>query len=246
MTERAAENEPDKPALTAAVPALVDPIPAEAPEDRGTIYFLGIFLLLLAFFILLGAIARQDAIKTRGVMSSVAATFRTQTEPKDVSELFVSQLGRIPEPAVLLEGLEGLWVTAVPVTRVEVLQPGRTMELSLPLREVFVARTALMRSDREELLKHTVAALSVPYPDQVLQFWVIAGPEAKPRPGEAALAFERAVAFAGVLNELGAPPAPTAVGVEPADKGRVRLRFAFRDRTAAAVTFAGPVPEAGQ
>ena len=140
MNDRAARTGLEQPDATAMPSSAADPFAAETPEDRGIIYFLAIFLLLLAFFILLGAVARLDEVKTRGVMSSVAATFRTDVDAEEFAELFVSQLGRIPEPAVLLQGLEGLWLTAVPVARVEVLQPGRTMELSLPLREMFVGR----------------------------------------------------------------------------------------------------------
>ena len=120
MTDRAAGTEPDQPFAGLAMPPADDLAASDRPEDRGAIYFLGIFLLLLAFFILLGTIARLDAVKSRSVMSSVAATFRTDIDPREFSELFVSQLGQIPEPAVLLEGLEGLWLTAIPLTRVEV------------------------------------------------------------------------------------------------------------------------------
>jgi len=246
MTDRAAGSEPDQPFTGLGRPPAAEFAASDAPEDRGTIYFLGIFLLLLAFFILLGAIARLDAEKSRGVMSSVAATFRSDIDPRQYSELFVSQLGQIPEPAVLLEGLEGLWPTAVPVTRVEVLQPGRTMELSVPLRSLFVGRTAALRSDRLDLLKHTVAALSVSFPDQALQLSLMSGPEAKPRSGEAALAFERAVAAAVALEELGAPPAAFSAGLDPSSAGRFRLRFAFRGRDGAAVTFPAAASEAGQ
>lgn len=240
MTDRTAGTEPDQPYASSAAQPALGPFESDGPEDRGTIYSLGIFLLLLAFFILLGAIARLDDVKSRGVMSSVAATFRSNVDPQAFSELFVSQLGNIVEPAVLLEGIEGLWLTAVPVTRVEVLQPGRTMELSVPLRELFVGRTAALRADRMELFKHTIAALSVPIPDQVLQLSAFSGPERRPRAGEGALAFERAVAVATALEALGTPPEALSAGLDPASAGRFRLRFAFRDRTAAAVTFGAP------
>jgi len=246
MTDRAAGPEGDQPIAGLAPPLATEFAAPDDTQDRGTIYFLGIFLLLLAFFILLGAIARLDAVKSRGVMSSVAATFRSDIDPSRYSELFVSQLGQIPEPAVLLEGLEGLWLTAVPVTRVEVLQPGRIMELSVPLRALFVGRTAALRSDRQDLLQHTVAALSVPFPDQVLQLSLLSGPEAKPRSSEGALAFERAVAAAVELEGLGAPSAALAAGLDPASAGRFRLRFVFRARDGAAVTFPDQAPGAGQ
>ncbi len=246
MTDRAAGTEPDQP-LAGLVPPPATEVPApEGAQDRGTIYFLGIFLLLLAFFILLGTIARLDAVKSRGVMSSVAATFRSDLDPSEYNELFVSQLGQIPEPAVLLEGLEGLWLTAVPVTRVEVLQPGRTLELSLPLRALFVGRTAALRSDRLDLLRHTVAALSVPFPDRVLQLSLMSGPEAKPRTGDGALAFERAVAAALAVEELRAPPAVLSAGLDPSSAGRFRLRFTFRAHDGAAVTFPPAGSGAGQ
>lgn len=240
MRDRSSETDLVLPDLPAARATADSPFAPDRAQDGGAIYFLGVFLLLLAFFILMNAISQPDDVKSRGVISSVAATFRSDVEPGVSSELFVSRLGGIPEPAVLLEGLEALWLTAVPAARVEVLQPGRLMEISLPLRELFLARTADLRSDRSDLLRHSVDALSMTGPELILQLSAFSGPEGRPRAGEEGLGFDRAIGLAAALQALEPPQDAVAVGLDPEAAGRVRFRFAFRDRARAAVTLTAP------
>ena len=72
----------------------------------------------------------------------------------------VSTLGPVPEPEDVIEDVERLWLTAVPIARVEELTRGRTLQLSLPATEVFVGGEAAVRSDRKDLFRATAFALS--------------------------------------------------------------------------------------
>ena len=68
-----------------------------AQSDAGTITFLSLFLLLLAFFILLNALSTIEETKTREVLTSVAATFRSVVDSKTQAQILVSDLGPTPE-----------------------------------------------------------------------------------------------------------------------------------------------------
>ena len=122
--------------------------------------FLSLFLLLLAFFILLTAISTREETKSRRVLSSVAATFKTQVIPDNTAQILISTIGPVPEPEEVVDDIERLWVTAIPIAKVEALTRGRTLQLSIPATEIFVGGEATLRADRKDLLRATGYALA--------------------------------------------------------------------------------------
>src|SRR3546814_20817300 len=76
--------------------------------------FLSVFLLLLAFLILLNAISTFEETKSRAVMDSMSSTFRSAADARGSAEIYVSNLGTRPNPAEGLEAMGRLWLTATP------------------------------------------------------------------------------------------------------------------------------------
>lgn len=132
----------------------------QKPRETGPLLFLSLFLLLLAFFILLNALSTFEERKTRAVISSVAATFQTDTEQVSSAQILISTLGPVPLPQEVLEDVERLWVTAVPLARIDRLTDGRLLELAVPLTELFVGGEAAVRLDRDDLMRATAQALA--------------------------------------------------------------------------------------
>ena len=122
--------------------------------------FLSLFLLLLAFFILLNALSSFEETKSRKVIESVASTFQSQVKHQQYREILISTLGPVPEPEELLEEVERLWITAIPLTEVEVLTEGRIMQFELPVRDLFVGGRTDVRGDRSDLVKASAMALA--------------------------------------------------------------------------------------
>jgi len=129
-------------------------------RDTGVMLFLSLFLLLLAFFILLNALSTFEEVRSRAVLSSVASTFKTDVLPDKTAEILISTLGPVPQPEDVTEELERLWVTAVPITKVETLNPGRTLQMVLKKTDIFVGGEAAVRADRQDLMQATAYALS--------------------------------------------------------------------------------------
>ncbi|MBP5856942.1 hypothetical protein KAJ83_07975 [Marivibrio halodurans] len=121
---------------------------------------MSLFLLLLAFFILLNSLATLVETRSRAVLSSVSATFRTERISDISAEILVSTLGETPEPAEVLEEVERLWITAVPITKVEMVTAGDDMILELPVMQVFVGAEPRVREDRIDLINATASALA--------------------------------------------------------------------------------------
>lgn len=122
--------------------------------------FLSLFLLLLAFFILLNSISSFRETKSRAVLSSVASTFQAETTSDLSAEIVVSTLGPVPEPMDVINEVERLWLTAVPITRVEKLVAGNTLMMDVPTTQIFVGAEPTVRSDRGDLIEATASALA--------------------------------------------------------------------------------------
>lgn len=128
--------------------------------EMGPLMFLSLFLLLLAFFILLNAISTLEETKSRAVISSVAATFQTDIVPDNEAEILISTLGPVPQPDEVTADIERLWVTAIPIAKIETVTPGRVLQVSVPAMQIFVGGQSEVRADRRDLLRATAHALA--------------------------------------------------------------------------------------
>lgn len=129
-------------------------------KETGPVLFLSLFLLLLAFFILLNALSTYQETKSRAVITSLAATFEARRTPDMSTEIVVSTLGETPEPEQVLTEVERLWRMAIPIAEVEMLPSGDTVLVELPITQVFVGAEARLRGDRQDLIDATAYALS--------------------------------------------------------------------------------------
>jgi len=209
-------------------------------SNNGSLIFLSLFLLLLAFFILLNALATIEETKSRQVLTSVAATFRSVVDADTSAQVLLSELGPASEPDEILEAMEQLWVTAVSVTKVETLSAGQLMQITMPVNELFLGGKAVLRSDRKQLLERAARVLSVQAKSVVAELELVLGtPPIDPAKLEEdpSLAIQRAVVLAGALLEVGAAKDKVSTGVRVGDHKVLRLRFAIREAARARVTF---------
>jgi hypothetical protein len=209
-------------------------------SNNGSLIFLSLFLLLLAFFILLNALATIEETKSRQVLTSVAATFRSVVDADTSAQVLLSELGPASEPDEILEAMEQLWVTAVSVTKVETLSAGQLMQITMPVNELFLGGKSVLRSDRKQLLERAARVLSVQAKSVVAELELVLGtPPIDPAKLEEdpSLAIQRAVVLAGALLEVGAAKDKVSTGVRVGDPKVLRLRFAIREAARARVTF---------
>lgn len=211
-----------------------------AQNDAGTITFLSLFLLLLAFFILLNALSTIEETKTREVLTSVAATFRSVVDSDTQAQILVSDLGPTPEAHEVLDALEQLWVTSVPITRVERLTGGQVMQLTIPVNELFLGGQPVLRADRDPLIDSTALVLARKAGATLTEVQIVFGVEARPEmlsPPESQLAAERAGKVAAAFVDHGTPEDRIGVGLRDGDPKLMRIRFEIRDAARAQVTF---------
>lgn len=203
----------------AAPLAFAPPAPQARPNPSLSI-FLGLYLLVLAFFILLVSLSTIEEMKARAVMDSLSATFGN-ARPSGTS------VGPgNGDPALLFErDLTATFASLVHVAEVEIVKPGRIMRASLPLAAVFADDAAELRPALDPLLDRVVAAVSSPPGGLVVSLELALAPAAEA--AEPGLPAARVDGFAREMLARGAPPDRLAIALAPHAEGRVWLTFAI-------------------
>jgi flagellar motor protein MotB len=195
--------------------------------DPSLSIFLGLYLLVLAFFILLVSLSTIEEMKARAVMESLTATFGnarpsgTSTGPGE------------GDPALLLERrLTAAFASVVHIAEIRIVKPGRLLRAELPVAQVFAEEEAALRPALQPLLDRVVAAMSsAPGGAAVAVEVALAGATGTgARGGQERLAAARADGFARELLARGAPAPRLSIALAPQAGDRVWLTFAIDGR----------------
>ncbi len=209
-------------------------IPQESSKgrDKSTIaLFLGLYLLILSFFILLVSISTREELKSRVVMNSLTSTFRTILPPSTDLTAFSAKEGTVVGQR-FQEQITKIFTTAMRVIRVEIVQPGRLMRVAMPADSLFFPGDTEIRPARFPLLDRLVATLSVRPPGLRYDMEFVIGSAYTPDndlPIRQTLEMARAGAFARAMLARGVPPDSISVGLKPGSREDVVIWFYVRD-----------------
>lgn len=120
-------------------------------KDPTLIQVLSLYLLLLAFFVLLFNASQYDRGRAAAVKESLDSTFRTYGEPQADPVVRSSDQGQAPGAELILDSFSDLIRTELQVARIENLRRGRLLRVTLGADDLFEPKTAGLRSDREDL-----------------------------------------------------------------------------------------------
>lgn len=209
----------------------IKPLPDAGPNTIAL--FLGLYLVVLAFFILLVSISTVEETKSKKVMDSLSSAFTSIVPPSADLTSFKSKDGDVLAGQEFQQQVTGIFSTALGIDKVETVQPGRQMRLLLKSDSLFFQDEARIRPAMFPLLDRTVAALSNRPPglryDLEFVIGVATGADGKTMPVEETLEVRRAGAFAEEMNSRGIPPDSVAVGMRPGHVGEVVIWFYTRD-----------------
>lgn len=198
---------------------LLLPPPTPASAEGGSLSaFLALFLLVLAFFILLVSISTLEEVRSRAVMDSLSSTFATVLPPTTELTAFAAKEGEVIAGQQFQAEIAGVFATTMQVAQVEVVQPGRLMRVTMPARTLFLDDQAEVRPAREALLDRIVATLSSRPPGLLYDLeFIIHTPYADGRmlPTGDTLEARRTASFVRGMLARGAPPDSLAVGLDP-------------------------------
>lgn len=207
-------------------------------SSTGTIMvYLSIFLLILAFFIVLVAYSTIEETKSKAVMHSLTSTFTTFQESGAKPTDFTSKEGDVLGRQEFQEQVTGIFSTTLQVAKVEVVKPGRPMQATMPVKAMFVDGESRVRPNVLAFFDRISAFLGTPPPGLKFDMeFVIASPYRKDgkMAVEETLEMARAGAFARAMTSRGAPPDSISIGLAApgAHQGedQIVLRFYLRNR----------------
>lgn len=206
---------------------LGDPEP-EAKDDPSTALFLALYLLLLAFFIVLNTISTIEELKAKAIMDNLKTTFTTLLSPARL-DTFTSQVGDVVASQELHEEVTQLFETAIPAVRVTLVQPGRAMQVAFHPDQLFFPDTTTLRPGRREMMDRLVASIGNPAPGKIYSMEAVFSVDPTADgfvPLEEGLAMKRAGTLARELLARGLSPDTLLTGLDKGIGGsEVRLNF---------------------
>lgn len=121
-------------------------------KDPTLIQVLSLYLLLLAFFVLLFNASQYDRGKSAAVKESLSSTFRTHGDPADSDVVRSSDQGDTPGAEIVLDSFADLIRTELKVAKVENLQRGKLLRVTLDPEDLFETSSPGIRSDRDKFV----------------------------------------------------------------------------------------------
>lgn len=205
------------------------PTPPTPPANGAVALFLALYLLLLAFFILLNTISTFEEVKTREVQESLSSAFASILPPTTSLQTVTSIEGPAVAAEDMQEKLGQLFQTAIKVVRVEVIQPGKLMEVIMHVDQLFDPNSILIRERQSDFMAQLASVLSDDQGYASYELEMVMGSDIGSKGTievENNLQIARAGSFARELIAIGAPQDRLFVGIDPgADPLIVTFRF---------------------
>ncbi len=124
----------------------------KAEKDPTLALFLGLYLILLAFFVLLNTMATLKEDRVKSVMGSLLATFSTEVLNTANPTEFTASVGENLATEEFHREVQDFFEVAVPLAKVEFFSTGSVMQITMPAEQLFEPDSTRLRPDREDLL----------------------------------------------------------------------------------------------
>jgi hypothetical protein len=212
--------------------------------DPSVTLFLSLYLLLLAFFILLNTISTYEKVKTQQVQQSLSSAFASILPPTTSLQTVTAVDGPSLAAEQTQQKLGDLFKSAIKLVRVQVIQPGKLMEVMMHVDQLFEPNSILVREREGKFLDQLASVLKSRKNGTSYEVEVMMGSDVGAKgtvPVENSLEIGRAGAFARALIEHGAPQDSLFVGIDPAaDPLIVTFRFFWKQDAPVNVPSVGP------
>lgn len=213
--------------------------------DPNIVALLSLKLLLLAFFILLNALAQLEEDRTRAVLESVNEAFNGRIRASESYVDHPAAVGPLPDSEVLIGEIGRLFDSMVPAVETVVSADRPTLRLEMPAAGMFEPDKAEYRSGRRLLLRRFAAALlhdrkaGLTYQVEVLH-GVPAGTMGRVADaGARSLELRRVGMLVGDLIDRGLAPTRLSLGVLPGRPDVVRFVVRLFDTDPPPLSFSG-------
>jgi hypothetical protein len=200
----------------------------EASGSQGVVILISLYLLLLAFFIVLTALSQREVTRAEAAVGSVVKAFSPDIAQQTVTSTTDEPAGLFRARDAFERSVLAAFADTLPVARFAVDPDGGVLRVVLPTESLFRPGTAELFGSARSLLGGLAGALVRPEPDQRyrLEALLHAGPELPT--GErlgAVLEVLRVGALAREMRAQGAPADLISTGLRPGDPGEAQFSF---------------------
>jgi hypothetical protein len=202
-------------------------------HDPTVVVYLSLYLLLIAFFIVLNNISQQASMKAEQAVASVTDTFRKYPGKRDDGAFGLGR-GELSGNEMFLRQVQGLFENSLPLARFTRDQRHGVLRVTVPSEAVFISNEAEFARSADIFMKRLATSLVSNDAGLRYEAEIAIGSGPVLPQGDAiaqALEMRRAGALARRLLELGAPNNTVSTGVVPGDPGVVAFSFHTRDRS---------------
>ena len=193
---------------------------AGSAEDATGLFMTSVYLILLAFFVVLTSISVFEPAKSREVLASVTEAFGTGPGTSRGGLWPGRALEGIDEAAELHRRIGELFETSIRAAKIEHVDPARLMQIAVPASAIFADDR--VRPEALPLLDEVARVLGGRSGTRVHRLEFVVGAEPGSR---SSIEIRRAGAVARALLSAGAPSDAIVIGLGPADRGEARFLF---------------------
>lgn len=206
-----------------------------------TLYLvLSLYLLLLAFFILLNSISEAAETRQRAVKGSLESTFASTGRPSRLPANFTSTTGNVLGAETLQRRLGNLVSSELRLAELDILDPGRLMQLRMRQAALFAGSSAQISPAGRKIIDRLATELRLPPSDihYRVEVRLSTGRPSEARsdvggegvgPGPRVLhAVRRAAVLSQALADAKLPRGSVAGGLVQGVPGQVIFRFEVR------------------
>lgn len=185
---------------------------------------LSLYLLLLAFFVVLNTISSTEAARVKAVGGSLDATFAAKGKRSNLPVPFVAaESGPVLNQAAI-ERLGELVKTDIELATADVTKPGERSVVSFPSSSLFRDDGFAISPLHRRMLEKIAALVAKPAAGFGYDLDVVIGVGRDEQMAAARVAF-----LAAVLAEAGAPGTSLSAGLSATRDSTVRFEFSVRD-----------------
>ena len=196
-------------------------------QAAGLTSILSLFLLLLAFFIMLNSLAQFEAHRTRAVLGSLAATFNV-SDPNGQSRTLGSFVGHLEAVDELERDITGLLRTLVGFGSFELIRTGTLLSTSID-NDVLFSDGGEATLELKSLADPAAKLMTAASREVTIEMTAYTRPSGGKVIGARSAAIEAAATRAGLVVRtfagFGVAAKQLVVALEDGDPGQTRIEF---------------------
>lgn len=194
--------------------------------DSAASLFVSLYVVILAFFILLTSNAQFDVEKTKHVVDSVNKAFSIEIPSE--TDVRIPSIGNELSTTQFFEEMQKSLQTIVPIEEMDVITDGQQMVITMDSTALFNRDDPNLRYDRRHFYRRLAETMTEWRKDMSMHLSMVQGVET-PLPSDATakstLEVTRAGNFARFMENQGTEPRNIDIAIEQGEPNIIRLIF---------------------